>query len=102
MLAARAPSPSARDRRRGDHDGVGRGVRRAGHRGVAGLFENPYAGLVVFVAFPALFVLGLLLIPLGMWLQRRKLRRDPGRHVDWPVLDFRARRVRRTTLSSPR
>jgi hypothetical protein len=24
-----------------------------------GLFENPYAGLVVFVALPALFVLGL-------------------------------------------
>ena len=50
-------------------------VHRAGRsRCVAGLFDNPYAGLVVFVAIPACFVLGLLLIPLGMWLQRRRLR----------------------------
>ena len=63
-----------------------------------GLFENPYAGLVVFVALPALFVLGLLLIPAGMWLQRRRLRRDPSADMDWPTLDFRRPAVRRTTL----
>ena len=45
---------------------------------LAGLLDNPYAGLVVFVAIPAVFVLGLLLIPLGMRLQRRKLQRDPN------------------------
>ena len=33
---------------------------------LAGLFNNPYAGLVVFVGLPALVVLGLLLIPLGI------------------------------------
>ena len=44
---------------------------------VFGLFNNPYAGLVVFVALPALFVFGLLLIPVGIWLQRRALLRDP-------------------------
>ena len=45
---------------------------------LTGLFHrNPYAGLVVFVAIPGLFVFGLLLMPLGMWLQRRRLRRDP-------------------------
>jgi hypothetical protein len=65
---------------------------------VAGLFTNPYAGLVVFVAIPALFVLGLLLIPAGMWLQRRKLERDPGAARDWPVFDFRNASVRRTAL----
>ena len=31
-----------------------------------GLFDNPYAGLVVFVLAPAIVVFGLLLIPLGM------------------------------------
>ena len=36
-----------------------------------GMFTNPYAGLVIFIAVPALFVFGLLLIPLGIWLQRR-------------------------------
>jgi nitrate/TMAO reductase-like tetraheme cytochrome c subunit len=64
----------------------------------AGLFDNPYAGLVVFVAIPALFVLGLLLIPLGMWLERRKLQRDPGAVAEWPVFDFRRREVRRRAL----
>ena len=37
---------------------------------LVGLFNNPYAGLVVFVAVPALLVLGLLLIPFGMWLEQ--------------------------------
>ena len=30
-----------------------------------GLFENTYAGLVIFVVLPAIFLLGLLLIPPG-------------------------------------
>jgi hypothetical protein len=65
---------------------------------LAGLFESPYSGLVVFVALPAAFLFGLLLIPLGMWLQQRRLRRHPELPADWPVLDFRQGRVRRTAL----
>src|SRR5437867_9035984 len=30
-------------------------------------FSNPYYGIVVFVIFPAFFVLGLILIPVGVW-----------------------------------
>ena len=63
-----------------------------------GVLNNPYAGLVVFVVIPAFFVLGLLLIPFGMWLQRRKLRRHPDAAAEWPVVDFRSPRVRKTTL----
>jgi len=63
-----------------------------------GMFENPYAGLVVFIALPAVFVFGLLLIPAGMWLQHRKLRLHPEAAQDWPVLDFRVLKVRRTAL----
>ena len=60
---------------------------------LAGMLSNPYAGLVVFVAIPAVFVVGLLLIPLGMRLQQRKLARDPNAVADdWPVLDFRRAR----------
>jgi hypothetical protein len=66
---------------------------------LTGLFTNPYAGLVVFVAIPALFVLGLLLIPAGTWLQRRRLERDPTAVSDWPILDFRQASVRRTALA---
>src|SRR5436190_3205086 len=61
-----------------------------------GLLENPYAGLVVFVLLPAVFVAGLLLVPAGMWLQRRK--QEAGAAADWPVVDFRRASVRRTTL----
>jgi len=63
----------------------------------AGLFRNPYAGLVVFIALPALFLIGLLLIPIGMRLQAHRLARDPSA-ADWPVLDFRQASVRRTAL----
>ena len=62
------------------------------------MFTNPYAGLVIFVAVPALFVFGLLLIPLGIWLLRRAARRDPSAPVDWPVVDLRKSRVRATVI----
>ena len=42
-----------------------------------GYIENPYAGIVIFILVPAIFVLGLLLIPLGVWLDRRRRRIAP-------------------------
>src|SRR5262245_44213395 len=33
-----------------------------------------------------------------MWLQKRRLLRDPAAATDWPVLDFRRASVRRTAL----
>lgn len=39
-----------------------------------GLHSNPYFGLVFFVILPVLFVLGLLMIPLGIVLDRRRQR----------------------------
>lgn len=64
---------------------------------LAGLLQNPYAGLVVFIAIPACFVAGLVMIPIGVRLQRRKLVSDPSA-ADWPVVDFRDPTVRRTGL----
>ena len=37
-----------------------------------GLHSNPYIGLVFFVFLPGVFILGLLLIPLGAWIERRR------------------------------
>jgi nitrate/TMAO reductase-like tetraheme cytochrome c subunit len=51
-----------------------------------GYLNNPYIGLVLFVAIPAAFIAGLLLIPIGV---RRTRRRAPGVVPDWPVLDLR-------------
>jgi hypothetical protein len=63
-----------------------------------GLIRNPYGGLIVYLFIPALFVLGLLLIPLGHWLEARQLRRD-GTPREWPVWDFRVPRNRRVALA---
>jgi nitrate/TMAO reductase-like tetraheme cytochrome c subunit len=65
---------------------------------LAGLLNNPYAGLVVFVVLPAFFVLGLVLIPVGMWLERRRLRTHPGTTRDGLVLDFSRVETRRRVL----
>ena len=40
-----------------------------------GLHTNPYLGIVFFVVVPALFIAGLLLIPLGAWIERPPARR---------------------------
>lgn len=61
-----------------------------------GYLNSPYFGLLLFVAVPAAFVLGLLLIPLGHWLDARRRRKDPAAPpADWPVLDLRVARQRR-------
>jgi NapC/NirT cytochrome c family protein len=60
-----------------------------------GFFRNPYLGLLLFVAIPAAFLVGLALIPLGLRLEARRQRRAPGTVTDWPVLDLRVARQRR-------
>src|SRR5437867_12718742 len=35
-------------------------------------FSNPYYGLIVFIVFPAFFILGLVMIPLGVWRCSRR------------------------------
>jgi nitrate/TMAO reductase-like tetraheme cytochrome c subunit len=53
---------------------------------------NPYIGLLLFVAVPACFVVGLLLIPGGIWLSRRRGRLPA--EAEWPVIDLRIARHR--------
>ena len=36
-------------------------------------YENPYVGIIFILILPALFILGLLLIPIGLFLRRRAL-----------------------------
>lgn len=59
----------------------------------AGWLENPYLGLLTFVLLPALFAFGLLLIPVGLWLARRRVRRGQAPWA-WPTLDLTDARVR--------
>jgi nitrate/TMAO reductase-like tetraheme cytochrome c subunit len=55
-----------------------------------GLLRNPYFGLLVFVVVPEAFVLGLILIPVGVRLGRRRAADD----TKWPVVDLNIRRQR--------
>ncbi len=52
-----------------------------------GLHQNPYLGILLFLVLPALFVLGLVLIPVGGALERRRQRRGQAPSA-WPRLDL--------------
>jgi hypothetical protein len=64
----------------------------------AGWIRNPYVGLLAFIAIPVLFVTGLVLIPLGAWLGRRRARRGLEAVPRWPRIDLNDRRAQRLAL----
>jgi hypothetical protein len=57
---------------------------------------HPYIGLLVFLILPGIFVLGLLLIPVGIWLRRRSLRARGKLPGAFPAIDLGLPVVRRT------
>src|SRR6202451_423764 len=57
---------------------------------------HPYIGLLVFLILPGIFVLGLLLIPLGIWLKRRSLLGSGTLPRLYPAIDLGLPVVRRT------
>jgi hypothetical protein len=64
-----------------------------------GFHTNPYIGVVFFLLLPGVFLLGLVLIPLGAWLERR--RRAAGKPPSaayWPRLDLNDPAHRRTAV----
>lgn len=64
-----------------------------------GLHTNPYLSIVFFLLLPALFALGLALIPFGAWVERR--RRAAGKapaSMEWPRIDLNTPTHRRTAV----
>ena len=63
--------------------------------------QSAYTGILAFAILPAIFVSGLLIIPVGMWFRRRKL---IAAHVSeaeldaFPRLDFNDPHLRRVVL----
>jgi hypothetical protein len=57
---------------------------------------GPYVGILAFLALPAIFVLGLLLIPLGIWHRRRAETRSGRLPAEYPPIDFRRSETRET------
>jgi NapC/NirT cytochrome c family, N-terminal region len=62
-----------------------------------GLLENAYAGILVYVLVPALFLVGLLLIPVGLRLERRRRRAGIAAPA-WPRIDLNDPAQRSTVL----
>ena len=57
--------------------------------------DNPYVGIIFDLCLPGLFVLGLILIPIGMWFRRRHLKAAGQLPLQYPPVDLREPRFRR-------
>jgi len=51
--------------------------------------DNPYLGIIIDLCLPSLFILGLLVIPAGMWLRQRHLKSEGSVPAAYPKVDLR-------------
>lgn len=59
---------------------------------------HPYIGILLFLILPSLFILGLILIPIGILLHRRRLRESGEVPETFPSVSLQTPRVRNTLL----
>ncbi len=55
------------------------------------LSSNPYLGIIFFLLLPALFILGLVLIPVGILIRRRKLQKAGQIPAAFPAINLNDR-----------
>jgi nitrate/TMAO reductase-like tetraheme cytochrome c subunit len=59
---------------------------------------HPYVGILLFLILPGVFLLGLLLIPIGIGLRRRQLREKGELPTTYPAIDLKMPMVRNSLL----
>ena len=59
---------------------------------------HPYVGILLFLILPGVFVLGLLLIPIGIGLRRRQLQKIGDLPTVYPAIDLKTPMVRNSLL----
>jgi hypothetical protein len=65
---------------------------------ILGFGVSPYIGILIFLILPGFFVLGLLLIPLGVYREFRKQRRLGTLPSEYPLVNLSHEDFRRTAL----
>lgn len=68
---------------------------------LVGFEGGPYSGILSFLVIPMVFIFGLLLIPLGVWRQRRREAKNASEGkppLRAPVLDFNLASTRKAAL----
>jgi hypothetical protein len=68
---------------------------------LVGFLGNPYIGILAYMVFPGFFVVGLLLIPIGIYRERRRARDAGGDGAagrGFAVVDLNQPRTRRNVL----
>ena len=61
--------------------------------------ENPYLGIITYIILPSFLVFGLIVIAVGMLIERRRRRRSPDSEIaQYPRIDFNEPRQRRLAL----
>jgi hypothetical protein len=57
--------------------------------------SSPYIGILVFLVLPAPFFAGLIMVPLGMWLKRKRTGRSAVYPPEFPPLNWQNHQLRR-------
>jgi nitrate/TMAO reductase-like tetraheme cytochrome c subunit len=60
--------------------------------------RNPYVGIIFDLCLPMLFILGLILIPVGIFLRRRKLKASGQLPTTYPKVELRSPFFRRALI----
>jgi hypothetical protein len=60
--------------------------------------SNTYLGVFIYIVLPAVLVIGLILIPIGMLVNVKKVRKLPETGRKWPVFDMNNEKHRKSLL----
>ncbi len=61
---------------------------------------SSYVGLFIYIILPIFLIIGLILIPIGMLVTKRRLKRQHKDSIEqgWPVIDFNEQSTRNATI----
>ncbi len=63
---------------------------------ITSTLQNPYVGIFTYIVFPAILMVGVFVLVLGAFLERRRRRQDPAHQIAaYPRLDLNDPRSRR-------